>query len=405
VTGLTAGVYSFELKVIDDSSAVDRDTVLISVLPAPNILPTADAGNDLSMTLPANSCLLDGSASFDTDGTITSYRWLKIAGPVAGTIINPSQAATAVSALAEGIYKFELTVTDNNQGIARDTVTVTVHPAPNLRPVARAGQDLTITLPVNSVTLDGRNSSDPDGTLVAFTWSKIAGPAGSTIQNTLTAITTVTSLTLGIYQFELTVTDNNGATGKDTVQVVVLPAPNQPPSANAGPDILIYLPQDTVTLNGKATDPDGVISSFQWRKIAGPANYSLLNTTAAVSVVKNLNAGIYYFEFSALDNQGLVARDTVQVEVKPAEKRLVRLYPNPVTSVLVVEVNATSLSSLTRIVITDSRGIIVYREEMKRDLPTVKKQLDLSGLAAGYYLLFIDEDGKRMDKLKIIVQH
>ena len=82
-----------------------------------------------------------------------------------------------------------------------------------------------------------------------------------------------------------------------------------------------------------------------------------------------------------------------------------RLYPNPVTSVLVVEVNATSLSSLTRIVITDSRGIIVYREEMKRDLPTVKKQLDLSGLAAGYYLLFIDEDGKRMDKLKIIVQH
>ena len=72
---------------------------------------------------------------------------------------------------------------------------------------------------------------------------------------------------------------------------------------------------------------------------------------------------------------------------------------------MILEINATSLNSLTRIVIADSRGIIVYREELKRDLPSIKKQLDLSGLAAGYYLLVIDEDGKRMYKLKIIVQH
>ncbi len=44
--------------------------------------PVANAGADQKTTIPKDSVMLDGSASTDQDGTIASYKWTKIAGPV-----------------------------------------------------------------------------------------------------------------------------------------------------------------------------------------------------------------------------------------------------------------------------------------------------------------------------------
>ncbi|MGB8190654.1 MAG: PKD domain-containing protein [Chitinophagaceae bacterium] len=91
----------------------------------------------------------------------------------------------------------------------------------NLAPVANAGADQTITLPTSSVTLNGSASTDVDGTITAYAWTKISGPGGSGITNPSSAITTVTGLKQGTYVFRLRVTDNDGATGTDDVRVVV----------------------------------------------------------------------------------------------------------------------------------------------------------------------------------------
>ncbi len=48
--------------------------------------PIANAGVDQTLTLPKDSALLDASASTDPDGTITSFIWAKIAGPVSSNI-------------------------------------------------------------------------------------------------------------------------------------------------------------------------------------------------------------------------------------------------------------------------------------------------------------------------------
>ncbi|WP_414521426.1 PKD domain-containing protein, partial [Umezakia ovalisporum] len=98
------------------------------------------------------------------------------------------------------------------------------------------------------------------------------------------AQTTVTSLAQGTYRFELRVTDNNGAIGRDTMTVTVnaaAPPPNQAPVANAGPDQTITLPTNSITLNGSGTDVDGSIAAYQWTKVAGPAQGSISNATAA----------------------------------------------------------------------------------------------------------------------------
>ena len=47
----------------------------------------------------------------------------------------------------------------------------------NKMPVAFAGRDTTIVLPVDSVILDGRNSYDADGSITKYLWTNIAGNA------------------------------------------------------------------------------------------------------------------------------------------------------------------------------------------------------------------------------------
>src|SRR5580765_7173100 len=54
---------------------------------------------------------------------------------------------------------------------------------PNVLPVGNAGPDQTITIPINSVMLNGSGSYDPDGSIMAYNWTKIGGPAQYTIAN------------------------------------------------------------------------------------------------------------------------------------------------------------------------------------------------------------------------------
>jgi hypothetical protein len=188
---------------------------------ATNQPPTANAGADQTITLPANSVTLNGSGT-DPDGSISSYSWTKVSGGAA-TITSPSSASTTITGLAAGPYTFRLTVTDNNGASAIDDVIITVNSATNQIPTAIAGADQTITLPTNSVSLAG-SGTDPDGTITSYAWSKVSG-VGGTITSPSASTTTVTGLTAGPYIFRLTVTDNSGATASDDVNITVNSAP------------------------------------------------------------------------------------------------------------------------------------------------------------------------------------
>lgn len=90
----------------------------------------------------------------------------------------------------------------------------------NIAPTANAGSNQTITLPTSTVTLSG-SGTDTDGTIASYSWIKLSGPSGNTITNPNSQNTTVTGLVQGTYIFQLTVTDNLGATGTSTTQVTV----------------------------------------------------------------------------------------------------------------------------------------------------------------------------------------
>lgn len=185
--------------------------------------PIAVAGADQLISLPTDSILLDGSASNDPDGNITTWRWTKIAGPASFKINHLDSVKTVAGLLVQGIYQLELKVTDDKGASAKDTVQIKVDAVgtTNQPPVACAGPDKTITLPVNSVILNGSCSTDPNNDITSYLWTKISGPSSVSPANANLVQTQVFHLVEGTYSFQLKATDASGLFSMDTVQVIV----------------------------------------------------------------------------------------------------------------------------------------------------------------------------------------
>jgi parallel beta-helix repeat protein len=406
-TGLVEGVYKFELKVTDNGGVTDVDTVQIIVNAAPNILPVADAGSNITITLPVNTISLAGSGS-DPDGTIANYTWAKISGPASYNIVNSSSPITDVSGLVQGIYKFELKVTDNKGAIGKDTVQVTVNAAANISPTANAGTDQSITLPTNTVSLSG-SGTDPDGSISSYYWTKTSGPSAGVITNSNSASTSATGLVEGVYQFQLKVTDNSGATAINTVQVTVYAA-NVPPVANAGIDQSITLPTNSVNLLGGGTDADGIISSYDWAQISGPSSGSITNSKMSSTSVTGMVEGIYQFRLRVTDNDGAIDNDTVQIIVNPVPNIAPTANAGK-DQVITLPINITSLAGNG----SDPDGTIINYKWSKLSGPTSYNIVnisspvtDVSGLDMGVYqfeLKVTDNDGAiDIDTVQIIVK-
>ncbi len=198
------------------------------VTPA-NVSPRANAGAAQTVTSGA-VVTLDGSASSDPDGNITTYAWTQTGGTPAVTLSNPASAQptfTAPDVANAATLTFSLTVTDNRGASSTaSTVAITVNPANNTSPTANAGTPQTVTSG-DMVSLDGTGSSDPDGSIATFAWSQTGGtpvvplsdPASA--EPTFLAPTVTSPATL---TFSLVVTDNRGAISPaSTVTVIVNP--------------------------------------------------------------------------------------------------------------------------------------------------------------------------------------
>ena len=134
---------------------------------------------------------------------------IKIPAGATEVVVSTVDTVSAVIAVPESGVTFNVTAPDNQP------------------PSVNAGQDITITLPKNSVQLDG-TSNDPDGRIVSNLWTKISGGSAS-ITSATSAVTTVTGLTEGSYVFRLTSTDDSGASNSDTTNVTVKPEVVIPP--------------------------------------------------------------------------------------------------------------------------------------------------------------------------------
>jgi len=114
--------------------------MIIKSAAATNVAPTADAGADQTNIEPFATVTLNGSASTDSDGTISTYTWSQISGTsVTLSGSGASRTFTAPNTLSGDTLVFGLTVTDNG-GLTstQDTVSITVLQATELIRVSGA---------------------------------------------------------------------------------------------------------------------------------------------------------------------------------------------------------------------------------------------------------------------------
>ncbi|WP_431278884.1 PKD domain-containing protein [Leifsonia poae] len=195
----------------------------------------------------------------DTDSTM-----VKGAGTVFATVgtggngnydINPADSEAGYFAATRGVSQSPVygslavtaTPTDLTASFARasgadfaDSFTVGPPGAGNQPPTASFSSPCTNL----ACTFDSAGSSDPDGTLTAFTWDYGDGATatGATQAHTYPAA--------GTYTARLTVTDNNGATGT-TTRTLMVTAPPPPPG------VLASDPFDRTVANGWGGAPTG----------------------------------------------------------------------------------------------------------------------------------------------------
>src|SRR5678816_4142432 len=100
--------------------------------------------------------------------------------------------------------------------------------------------------------------------------------------------------------------------------VTVNAASNQVPTANAGNDINLTLPNNSTTLSGSGSDVDGTIASYAWSRVSGPTTFNLGSPNAATTTLNNLVQGIYILRLTVTDNKGATATDDVTVMVNAA---------------------------------------------------------------------------------------
>ena len=105
---------------------------------------------------------------------------------------------------------------------------------PNAVPVANAGADQTVTAG-NTVTLDGSNSLEPDGSSLTYSWTLTQKPSGSAaaLANSTSANPSFTPDLGGSYIASLVVNDGAINSPADTVLIVA----QSSASATTGPKV------------------------------------------------------------------------------------------------------------------------------------------------------------------------
>ncbi|XP_060020243.1 dyslexia-associated protein KIAA0319 homolog isoform X3 [Lagenorhynchus albirostris] len=358
VSQLSVGLYAFKVAVSSEN-AFGEGFVNVTVKPAGrvNLPPVAVVSPERQeLTLPLTSALIDGSHSTD-DTKIVSYHWEEVNGPFQEEKTSADTPVLHLSNLVPGNYTFRLTVTDSDGAISSTTAALIVNSAVDHPPVANAGPNQTITLPQNSITLNGNQSSD-DHQIVLYEWS--LGPGSESKEVAMQGVETpylhLSAMKEGNYTFQLMVTDSSRQQSTAVVTVIVQPEDNRPPMAVAGPDQELVFPVESTTLDGSRSSDDHGIVFYHWEHVRGPSAVEMENIDKAIATVSGLQVGTYHFRLAVKDQQGLSSTTTLSVTVRKENNSPPRAQAGG-RHVLVLPNNSITLDGSRS---TDDQGIVSY---------------------------------------------
>lgn len=290
------------LTVTDSQGRSDQAGKWVRVrnTPAVAIMTYTPDQGDIGMEVQFNA-----SDSFDPDGHALSFHWDFGDG-------NTATGSTASHTYSErGLFYPVLTV---NDGHGDSDIAVGLIRVGKQDPLAVAAADTLRGLPPLTVHFNGGGSSDPENDTLTFHWDFGDGNSSDTMNPAHTFTD------FGIYTVILTVTDSQGNSSQDQLEIRV---ENRPPVATFAVSETSGISPFTVTFDASASyDPDGSTLTYAWdfgdgnsasgvapaHTYATPGNYTVTLTVTDQQGGQSLALR----DISALDAQGRRAADFPQ---------------------------------------------------------------------------------------------
>ncbi|XP_052224327.1 uncharacterized protein LOC127839977 [Dreissena polymorpha] len=177
------------------------------------------------------------------------------------------------------------------------------------------------TIYSNSSSLSPSESSTPlPTTMTTSSYSSLQTPTTVTSSVSMSSTSTITSLisTMTSTTISPASTLTTSTTSTVTTPQPTTEAPDFPPNADAGPNVTIQLPLDSLALNGSNSSDDRAIVSYKWRLVFPmSSNVVLSNDKSPVAKVSNLSAGDFVFELTVTDSKLQSSSDNVTITILP----------------------------------------------------------------------------------------
>jgi hypothetical protein len=316
------GVFNLALRVLDNAvlNDLDGDGVqdpeekledfdFTTVVVLANDGPVALAGGPYEGDEGTN-ILLDGSGSFDPDGSPITFSWDLDGDGTADT----AGASVPFAAVDDGVFTVELEVSD---GLLAGTATaqVTVHDvAPQLEEVP----DLLVTEDPASLTVGFTDAGVQDTHTATIDWGEGAGAGPATVAQGAGGGTISGSHVYaedGTFQATVTVTDDDGGTHSRTLMVTV--QRNQPPVADSGGPYAVDEGSSVGLSAAASSDPDADLLTYAW-DLDGDGTFETPGVTATFSAAGIDGPGSRTVSVQVTDDDGEASVASAEVTIRNA---------------------------------------------------------------------------------------
>ncbi len=361
--------------------------------------PTANAGGNTKVLLPTTVTTLDGSASSESTSQTLAYKWEQVYGPTLAQFSDNTVVKPTVSNLAEGMYKFKLTVTNTDLRSDIDEIQVMVTSTSNVIPT------ISLTSPINNSTFTqskpvtlSANASDFDGTIQSVDFYQ-----GTTLIQSVTSAPYTIQWTpaVGNYAVTAKATDNGGATSTSAIANITI-APIMMCSQTS-----TQASQGTFTTGYKCTfetvgttvyvtfelldDKVGVVA-YLWKE--NPFSESQMTNTSGkiftATIGGQTNGSTVSCSCKFAFSGGMSVTKSMSYTVgqscvvtsldEPTESNF-SFYPNPVENTLYIK----AISPSNHLAIFNASGSMVCNLMISESYA-----LDMSALASGIYFIQIE---------------
>ena len=294
--------------------------------PPPNQLPIANAGP--AQTLDEGEVVtLDGSASSDPEGAPLTFLWTQTDG-TAVVLSDATSATPTFDALDNGVFTFQLVVNDGSRDSLVGPLSTVIITVNNLAPSVDAGIDVRVdvtaadTEAVANVEVTFTDPGTLDTHRATIDWGdgtviETEDPATSplSLTHTYTGLD-FSQIATTVFDVEVTVIDDDGDSGTDSVTVIISTEENPSPIA-----AFEFTPDDpaeasTVSFNAGASNdpnPEGFIVNYAWDFGDG----SPIEEGAGLAFTSHIfvDNGDFQVTLLVTDNEGATGDITITVPV------------------------------------------------------------------------------------------